>query len=355
MKQLLHPEVVKILYGLYYRFRFLGMYVVIGMLSLMLELAVRSQFQYIGVHVYLATGISLGIGILLAFVGNTYFNFKVPPTRRNRAFIYFVAVSVFSGVIQWGVAKQLVQVTLNYEQGRLLISGGMFMIAYILHRRFTFRDFKQVGVAIYANGVENLQRIHEQIGQYPDFIHVDIVDSSFAPEAKETKAYRMETIRALWPEREIHTHIMSKNPSRWLQDVVPYSDTIYIHWECDEDIDEMINVVQQEGKKAGVALCMSTTLDEAQGVLDKVDAVLLLTIQEPGRSGQVFDLEGLNRIKQLNSQPFRDQFRVCVDGGVDEKVVGLLKVEDVVSGSSVLSHHDSKRQILNLQSGGYYK
>ena len=100
---------------------------------------------------------------------------------------------------------------------------------------------------------------------------------------------------------------------------------------------------------------MSTTLDEVHRVFDKVNAVLLLTIKEPGRSGQTFDLEGLNRIEQLNAKPFRDRIRVCVDGGINDKVVRLLKVEDVVSGSSVLSHHDSKRQILNLQYGGYYE
>jgi len=355
MKKVLHPEIVKILDGLYYRFRFLWMYVVIGAISLMLELAIRAQLKQLGVHELLATCISLIAGIAFAFIGNTYFNFKVPPSRRNRTLIYFVSISVFSGVIQWVVAKQFVQISLNYEQSRLIISASMFMIAYILHRNFTFRDFKRVGVAIYANGVENLRSIHERIGQYPDFIHVDIVDKSFAPNAKEAAIYRMETIRALWPEREIHTHIMSKTPSLWLQEVVPYSDTVYIHWECEEDIEEMISLLQRDGKKAGVALCMSTDLDEVQGVLDKVSAVLLLTIEEPGRSGQTFELNALDRIQQLNAKPFRNQIRICVDGGVNEKVVGLLKVEDVVSGSSVLNHHDAKRQILRLQSAGYYE
>ena len=60
------------------------------------------------------------------------------------------------------------------------------MVAYLLHRRFTFRDFKRVGVAIYANGVENLKDIYERIGQYPDFIHVDIVDQTFSEDAIET-------------------------------------------------------------------------------------------------------------------------------------------------------------------------
>ena len=116
----------------------------------------------------------------------------------------------------------------------MIISGVLFIVAYFLHRRFSFRDFKRVGVAIYANGVENLNSIHERIGHYPDFIHVDIVDSSFTSSPEEVKAYRMETIKALWRNQEIHTHIMSKTPSIWLSEVLPYSDIVYIHWECDE-------------------------------------------------------------------------------------------------------------------------
>ena len=67
------------------------------------------------------------------------------------------------------------------------------------------------------------------IGQFPDFIHVDIVDNSFASNAKEIKTYRMETIQAFWPNKKIHTHVMSKTPSKYLLEIIPFSDIIYIH------------------------------------------------------------------------------------------------------------------------------
>ena len=66
-----------------------------------------------------------------------------------------------------------------------------------------------------------------------------------APEAKHNKTYRMETIRALWPNREIHTHIMSKTPSRWIPEILNYSDLIFIHWECDEDIETFKSVLSR--------------------------------------------------------------------------------------------------------------
>jgi len=355
MNSLLHPEFVKILHGIWYRFRFLGLYTTIGLLSLLLELSVRSQLQLLGISVFPATALSLVLGILFAFFGNTYLNFQVPPSRRNRALFYFVAISLFSGSLQWAAVKLLDEIFLTYEQGRLIISGSMFMIAYLLHRRFTFRDFKRVGVAIYANGVEDLSGIHERIGQYPDFIHVDIIDPSFAQDALETNTFRMETIRALWPNKEIHTHIMSKTPSKWLTEVLPYSDIVFVHWECDEPLDNLIMSIRSENVRAGVALTMETTPEQAADTLKNIDSVLLLTIPNPGKSGQKFDIDGLERIEQLTNMSFRKQIRICIDGGVNEKIVSLLKVEDLVSGSSVLNHADPKHQILRLQTAGRYE
>ena len=66
-------------------------------------------------------------------------------------------------------------------------------------------------------------------------------------------------------------------------------------------------------------------------------------------------MEGLDRIDQLIKMPFRDVFRICIDGGINEKIVNLLEVEDLVSGSSVLNHADPKHQILRLQTAGRYE
>lgn len=355
MNQLLHPEILKILHELWYRFRFFVLYIIIGILSLLLEVVVRSQLLSTGINPYLATSCSLTLGIFFAYFGNIYFNFQIPPARRNRALIFFFAISLFSGAVQWGIAQTIDFNALSYEKGRFLISGFFFIIAYLLHRRFSFQDLKRVGVAIYANGVEDLNSIHKRIGQYPNFIHVDIVDQTFASDAEKIKAYRMETIRAFWPNREIHTHIMSRTPSKWIPEVLPYSDLIYVHWECDESIEQVIQSIRSRNVRAGVALTMETEPSEVESVLAEVDSILLLTIPQPGQSGQKFDMTGLERIQHLNQAAYRNQLRICIDGGVDEKIAPLLQVEDVVSGSSVLNHEDPKLQIMRLQTAGRYE
>ena len=83
--------------------------------------------------------------------------------------------------------------------------------------------------------------------------------------------------------------------------------------------------------------------------------MLLLTLEKPGSSGQKFDIDGLKRIKQINALSFRNQFVLCVDGGVNENIIGILEAENIVSGSFVLKSTDPKRQIMRLQTVGRYE
>jgi len=355
LKSFLNPILEARKKSLIYRFRFLGLYIAFGLLSLLLEFFIRTYLIRLSFDQILSTLLAVSCGILFAFWTNVKFNFKIPRSRRNQALVYFVIISCFSGFVQWSLNKLLAFEYLSYEWGRLIISGSIFILAYALHRKYSFRDFKKVGVAIYANGVEDLKDIKSKIGQYPDFIHVDIVDKSMSDEADDVKTYRLETMQAYWPNKQIQTHIMSKEPDVWLDQVLPYSDVVFIHVECGEIVEELLKKIKSSGKKAGLALSMDTKPLEVKSLLKKADYILLLTIPIPGKSGQNFDIIGLDRIKELNSLSFRNQFVLCVDGGVDENIIGILAVENIVSGSSVLKNADPKRQIMRLQTAGRYE
>jgi pentose-5-phosphate-3-epimerase len=167
--------------------------------------------------------------------------------------------------------------------------------------------------------------------------------------------YRLEVVRAYWPRKPIHVHLMSRTPSRYLRDVVPHVDRIYVHLEIDEDIDDVLASIRQAGKQAGVAVLIDTSLEAARRHLHHVDGVLLLAILKPGSSGQSFEMATLERVADVNTWPERSHFDVCVDGGVTEVNVGLLNVEIVVSGSSVLRSGDPRRQIMRLQTSSNYE
>ena len=263
-------------------------------------------------------------------------------------------ISLFSIFIQCVTIQNIDSLACTYQKGRILISLLMFMIGYLLHRKFSFKDSKKVGVAIYANGVENIERIYNLIGSYLDFVHVDIVDSTFNQDANTIKTYRLEAIRAYWPNKEIHVHIMSKTPSIYINEIIPYSDVVFIHAEVDEEIHDIYSMIKEKKKKLGVVFSMSSRLNDIEPFLKLSDQVLLLAINEPGFSGQNFELKALEKIKLLNALPYRNQFSLCVDGGVNEDIVKILDAENIVSGSSVLNNLNPKKQIMRLQTASRY-
>ena len=80
-----------------------------------------------------------------------------------KSLLYFFIISIISATIQFLISKfanlKFID-EYNYEASRLIISGFVFIFAYILHRKITFRENGKVGVAIYAKRNENT---HKQI------------------------------------------------------------------------------------------------------------------------------------------------------------------------------------------------
>jgi pentose-5-phosphate-3-epimerase len=239
---------------------------------------------------------------------------------------------------------------------RFVIAGSFFMISYAMHRRLSFREYKKVGVAIYADGVEDIKLIFNKISKISDFIHIDIVDKTYNPNCKDVKAYRAEVVRAYWQNKKIEVHIMSKNPSIWLDDLMPYVDVIYVHPTMDENLSEVIDKIRESNVEAGIALSVYESIEIINEYIEsnKIKHILLLTIPQPGFSGQKFDAAALPILERLNTHKNRANFEICVDGGVNDITVKYLNVESVVSGSYILSAPNPIKNIMHLQTSGEY-
>ena len=339
----------------FYRYRFLLLYAVFGIISLFTELLVARALLSFNFPSYLSIIFSFIVGLLTAFGLNIRFNFHIAQPKRQRALLYFTIISSISFLVQYFFRQKLTSFGLPMELSRFLIAGLFFIISYLLHRKFSFKEFKKVGVAIYADGVEDIKLIYDRISNISDFIHIDIVDKSFNPTCKDVKAYRAEVVRAYWQKKKIEVHIMSKTPSIWLQDLLPYVDIIYIHAEIDEDIQAVFKTIENAGVKSGIAVGISDKLNSIFPYLDQIKHVLLLAIQKPGFSGQKFDMEILPWIEELNQHKNRQNFEICLDGGVNQTTVKYLNVESVVSGSFILSAPNPIKNIMLLQTSGEYE
>ena len=355
MNQILSPEISQKIQFSLYRYRFVMTYVIFGGLSILIEIICFRGLEKVGLTPALSYAMGLSAGILFAYWMNVRFNFKVPSVKRNRAFLFFVSISLASASVNYLFRNQLERLGWSYESSRFVVAGCFFFVGYLFHRKYSFADYKKVGVAVYANGVEDIKGIYERIGAFPDFIHVDIVDSSFGKSDASPASYRLEVVHAYWPTRPIHLHIMSKTPSLWIRETARYVDEFFIHIEISEDVNETLSLIRSLGRKAGICVTMDTPLDRVKPYIHAVDSLMLLTISHPGMSGQAFNLDALDRIKEINSWEGRSNITLCVDGGVNEKIIGLLNVENVVSGYSVLNHPCPYRQIMRLQTSGNYE
>jgi len=341
---------------LFYRYRFLIFYILFGFISLIVELIFKKfllsyHFQFLPSII-----LSFVIGLLVAFSLNVRYNFHITPAKRKRALLYFTIISFISFTIQLLLRKSIMSYGLSMDLSRFVIAGGFFFISYILHRKFSFREYKKVGVAIYADGVEDINLIFTKISNIADFIHIDIVDKTYNPTCKEVRAYRAEVVRAFWKKKKIEVHVMSKNPTHWLEDLYLYVDVIYVHPTIDENLSEVIDMINSRGVEAGIALSVYEPLDVIDTYIEqgKVKNILLLTIPQPGFSGQKFDITALPLLEKLNSHKYRSQFKICVDGGVNDSTVKFLNVESVVSGSYILSATNPIKNIMHLQTSGEY-
>ncbi len=339
----------------FYKIRFLLLYIIFGILSLLIEFTCRNYLITLKINNNYATLLGVLVGILFAFWSNSKFNFKIPSPRLLKALFYFLIISCFSASIQFYINKVFLVGNQNYEISRIFISSIIFLIAYIFHRKYSFINFKKVGVAIYADTAENIKDINSKISDYPDFIHIDIVDKTMKENANDIEIFRFETIKAYWPNTQIQTHIMSTNPSNWVSKVLPFSDVVYVHGDINKDLNQIISEIQNMGKSVGIALRINSKIDNYIKLLQKADYVLLLTIENPGNSGQSFHSSAFKKIEQINSLAFRSQFILCVDGGVNTSISKLINSECIVSGSSVLKNSNPIKQIMRLQTNNRYE
>lgn len=341
---------------LFYRYRFLLLYTLFGVISLVVEFIFVKFLLFYKLSYTTSALCAFIIGLITAFFLNVRFNFHITKAKRKKALLYFSIISLTSFLLQFFLRTKLEQYGFEMDLSRFIFAGTFFIFSYFLHLKISFKEFKKVGVAIYADGVEDIAKIYNKISNISDFIHLDIVDKTYNPNCKDVKAYRSEVVRAYWQNKKIEVHIMSRYPSTWLDDLYQFVDIIYVHPTMNENLNDIVDRINISGVKAGIALSIYESIDIIDYFIEnkKIKHVLLLTIPEPGFSGQKFDSAALQILEKLNNHKYRSEFEICVDGGVNDTTVKFLNVESVVSGSYILGAPNPIKNIMHLQTSGEY-
>jgi len=169
-----------------------------------------------------------------------------------------------------------------------------------------------------------------------DWIHVDVMDGHFVPNISIGPA----VVQALRPvtKKPLDCHLMIAPADPYLEAFAKAgADTITIHPEAGPHLDRSLSVIRGLGKRAGVALNPSTPESTIEYVLDKVDLVLVMTVN-PGFGGQSFIGEMIPKIRAVRQMIGNRPIDLQVDGGVtadNANIVSAAGANSLVAGSAV--------------------
>ena len=178
-----------------------------------------------------------------------------------------------------------------------------------------------------------------------DWIHLDVMDGHFVPNITfgppVIKAIRNRT------DKIFDCHLMIAPADPYLAAFADAGcDIITVHAEAGPHLDRSLQTIRALGKKAGVSLNPSTHESAIDYVLDRLDLVLLMTVN-PGFGGQSFIPEALKKIaavRKLIDASGRD-IMLEVDGGIKvENIAAVAKAgaDTFVAGSAIFGKPDYK-------------
>lgn len=181
-----------------------------------------------------------------------------------------------------------------------------------------------------------------------DYIHIDYMDGIFV----DNKEFTIEEIKTLSKisTKKLDIHIMAENPEPIIQELKDLNiEYITIHYEINKPLDKIINLIHNQGYKCGISIKPKTDPKNIIEYLEKIDLVLIMSV-EPGKGGQKFIPNTINKIKELKKIK-SNNIILEVDGGINDTNIKKLKniVDIVVVGSYITKSIDYNKQINNLK------
>lgn len=189
--------------------------------------------------------------------------------------------------------------------------------------------------ADFANLGDNIKVVEKAGIKY---LHIDVMDGKFVPSI----SFGMPVIRSIRKTTEMifDVHLMIEEPERYIAEFAECgADIITVHAEACLHLDRVITQIKECGCKAAVALNPATPLQTIEYVLDKLDMVLIMSVN-PGFGGQKYIPYATEKIKTLKSMITERNLTTLieVDGGVNASNVQEIAdagVDIAVMGSAV--------------------
>ncbi|MER8375656.1 ribulose-phosphate 3-epimerase [Mesorhizobium sp. M1406] len=169
-----------------------------------------------------------------------------------------------------------------------------------------------------------------------DWIHLDVMDGHFVPNITFGPPV-IKTIRDR-TDKVFDCHLMIAPADPYLAAFAAAGcDIITVHAEAGPHLDRSLQAIRSLGKKAGVSLNPSTPESVIEYVLDRLDLVLLMTVN-PGFGGQAFISAVIDKVRRVKALVGQRPIDIQIDGGVTPETAPLVTAAGanvLVAGSAV--------------------
>jgi ribulose-phosphate 3-epimerase len=177
-----------------------------------------------------------------------------------------------------------------------------------------------------------------------DIVHFDVMDNHFVPNLTIGPLI-CEALRNYGIEAPIDVHLMVEPVDRIIPDFAQAGATyITFHPEASRHIDRSLALIREQGCRSGLVFNPATPLDCLEYVIDKVDMVLLMSVN-PGFGGQKFIPSALDKLRQARKiiDDSGLEIRLEIDGGVKVDNIGEIAAagaDTFVAGSAIFGSDD---------------
>ena len=202
------------------------------------------------------------------------------------------------------------------------------MLDYLIAPSILSADFARIG-----------EEVDKVLAAGADIVHFDVMDNHYVPNLTIGPLV-CEALRKHGVTADIDVHLMVKPVDRIIPDFAQAGATyITFHPEASEHVDRSLQLIRDSGCKSGLVFNPATPLDYLDYVMDKVDMILLMSVN-PGFGGQSFIDAAIPKLQETH-QRIADsgrEIRLEIDGGV--KVDNIRQIAEAgadtfVAGSAI--------------------
>ncbi|MDD4834574.1 MAG: ribulose-phosphate 3-epimerase [Lutispora sp.] len=181
-----------------------------------------------------------------------------------------------------------------------------------------------------------------------DMLHIDVMDGHFVPNitlgAPVIKSLRKVT------DLVFDVHLMIDNPEQYIKDfVLAGAQIITVHAEASKHLHRLLQIIRNEGVKAGIALNPATPVSIIEHLLDDLDMILIMSVN-PGFGGQKFIpamYDKISAVKEYLNKKSK-YIPIQADGGIgldNIRKVHNSGAEIIVAGSAIFNSKNIKETI----------